>query len=108
MPTYDYVCESCGHQLELFQSMSESPRRKCPACGQQKLRRRIGAGAGILFRGSGFYQTDYRSSSWKQGESGAKESTKEGSGEASTRSSDAPEKPAKADSAKPPGKKPAE
>ena len=67
MPTYDYVCDACGHELELFQSMSESPKRKCPECGRLKLKRRIGAGGGILFRGSGFYQTDYRSDSYKSG-----------------------------------------
>jgi putative FmdB family regulatory protein len=76
MPTYDYVCEACGHELELFQSMSEAPKRKCPACGKLKLTRRIGGGAGILFKGSGFYQTDYRSSSYKKGEEKAKEATK--------------------------------
>ena len=64
MPTYDYLCESCGHELELFQSMTEGPKRKCPACGTLKLRRQIGAGAAIVFKGSGFYQTDYRSKSY--------------------------------------------
>ena len=68
MPTYDYVCGACGAELEIFQSMTEAPKRKCPECGKQKLTRRIGAGAGILFRGSGFYQTDYRSDSYKSGE----------------------------------------
>ena len=66
MPTYDYICESCGHQLELFQSMSEKPKRKCPACGALKLKRQIGAGAGFLFKGSGYYQTDYRSEGYKK------------------------------------------
>jgi putative FmdB family regulatory protein len=66
MPTYDYVCGACGAELEIFQSMTEAPKRKCPECKKPKLTRRIGAGAGILFRGSGFYQTDYRSSSYKQ------------------------------------------
>ena len=67
MPTYDYVCEACGAQLEIFQSMSESPKRKCPECGALKLQRQIGAGAGIIFKGSGFYETDYRSESYKKG-----------------------------------------
>jgi putative FmdB family regulatory protein len=67
MPTYDYVCEACGHELELFQSMSDKPKRKCPACGALKLYRKIGAGAGVIFKGSGFYETDYRSASYKQG-----------------------------------------
>jgi len=61
MPTYDYVCAACGHALEIFQAMSEAPKKKCPKCGKSKLERRIGAGAGFLFKGSGFYLTDYRS-----------------------------------------------
>lgn len=64
MPTYDYVCDACGHALEIFQSMSEAPKKKCPKCGKSKLARRIGAGAGFLFKGSGFYLTDYRSKSY--------------------------------------------
>ena len=71
MPTYDYVCEACGHALEIFQSISEAPKKKCPACGRSKLARRIGAGAGFLFKGAGFYKTDYRSESYKAGEKAA-------------------------------------
>ena len=66
MPTYDYECGACGHCFELFQSISEGSRRKCPACGRLKLRRLIGAGAAVLFRGSGFYQTDYRSPEYER------------------------------------------
>jgi len=66
MPTYEYECEACGHRFELFQSIREGARRKCPACRRLKLRRLIGAGAAILFRGSGFYQTDYRSSEYQR------------------------------------------
>ncbi len=66
MPTYDYQCRACGAELEIFQPISESAKRKCPECGALKLNRKIGTGAGILFRGSGFYQTDYRSASYKQ------------------------------------------
>lgn len=66
MPTYDYVCAACGHELELFQSMKDAPKRKCPDCGELKLERQIGAGGGILFKGGGFYQTDYRSDSYKK------------------------------------------
>ncbi|KPK43116.1 MAG: FmdB family transcriptional regulator [Phycisphaerae bacterium SG8_4] len=68
MPTYDYECESCGHQFEQFQSITARPTRKCPECGRMKLHRLIGAGAGVIFKGSGFYQTDYRSESYKQAE----------------------------------------
>ena len=68
MPTYDYVCAACGAAVEIFQSMSEAPKKKCPRCGKPKLERRIGAGAGFLFKGGGFHRTDYRSSSYKAGE----------------------------------------
>jgi putative FmdB family regulatory protein len=66
MPTYDYRCTACGHEFELFQSMRESPKRKCPQCGKAALERLIGTGAAVLFKGSGFYQTDYRSESYKK------------------------------------------
>jgi len=72
MPTYDYVCDACGHQFELFQSITASTKRKCPECGRMKLRRLIGPGAAIVFKGSGFYQTDYRSDSYKKGAAAAK------------------------------------
>ena len=72
MPHYDYVCTACGHEFEVFQSMTEATKRKCPECGRLKLQRKIGTGAGVLFKGSGFYETDYRSESYKRG---AKEST---------------------------------
>jgi putative FmdB family regulatory protein len=57
MPTYDYVCDACGHEFEEFQSITADSLKKCPECKKSKLRRLIGAGAGILFRGSGFYET---------------------------------------------------
>jgi putative FmdB family regulatory protein len=65
MPTYEYHCDACEHEFEEFQSMSEPPLSKCPKCGRKKLRRLFGTGAAILFKGSGFYQTDYRSESYK-------------------------------------------
>ena len=66
MPTYDYECDACGHEMELFQSISDDPKKKCPECGKLKLRRLFGTGAAIVFKGSGFYQTDYRSESYKK------------------------------------------
>ncbi len=66
MPTYDYLCDSCGHKFEKFQSITARPLRKCPECGKKQLKRLIGAGAGIIFKGSGFYETDYRSESYKE------------------------------------------
>ncbi|OQA57830.1 MAG: Zinc ribbon domain protein [Candidatus Omnitrophica bacterium ADurb.Bin277] len=65
MPTYGYECGACGHQFEKFQSMSDKPVRKCPVCGKAKAKRQIHGGAGVLFKGAGFYQTDYRSQSYK-------------------------------------------
>ena len=75
MPTYDYVCEACGHELEIFHSMSDAPKRKCPACGKLKLARQIGTGGGLIFKGSGFYLTDYRSDSYKKGAEADKKAT---------------------------------
>ncbi len=66
MPTYDYECDACGHEFELFQSINDPVKRKCPKCGKQKLRRLFGTGGAIMFKGSGFYKTDYRSDSYKQ------------------------------------------
>lgn len=77
MPTYDYACTACGHRLEIFHSMQEKPRKKCPACKKSRLERQIGAGAGFLFRGSGFYTTDYRSQSYKDGASSESKSASE-------------------------------
>ena len=67
MPTYDYECDACGHEFELFQSIMEPVQKKCPKCGKLKLRRLFGTGAAVVFKGSGFYQTDYRSESYKKG-----------------------------------------
>lgn len=85
MPTYEYVCRGCGHELEVFQRMSEDALTECPACEQAELRRKIGRGAGIIFKGGGFYETDFKE---KKGTSGSRESgAKEGSGAESTKSS---------------------
>lgn len=67
MPTYDYECEACGHTFEEFQSISAEILKKCPKCKKNKLRRLFGTGAALVFKGSGFYQTDYRSDSYKKG-----------------------------------------
>lgn len=76
MPTYDYRCQACGHEFEDFHSISQPALRKCPKCKKPKLERLIGSGAGILFKGGGFYQTDYRSESYKRDESSDKEGAK--------------------------------
>ena len=72
MPTYDYQCDACGHAFELFQGINESVKKKCPECKKLKLRRLFGTGAAIVFKGSGFYETDYRSESYKKGAAAAK------------------------------------
>jgi len=66
MPTYEYACTACGHEFEEFQSITAKPTVKCPKCGKRTVKRLISAGAGFIFKGSGFYTTDYRSDSYKE------------------------------------------
>jgi putative FmdB family regulatory protein len=82
MPTYEYVCDGCSHEFEIFQSMKDNRLKTCPECEEDRLRRKIGTGAGIIFKGSGFYETDYkRNSKPESKEGGGKESGgSEGSG----------------------------
>ena len=72
MPTYDYECDACHHKFEKFQSILADPLKECPACGQPSARRLMGTGGGVVFKGSGFYQTDYRSESYKKSASADK------------------------------------
>lgn len=81
MPTYDYVCDGCGHAFELFQSMTDSVKKTCPKCGKKKLRRLIGTGGAIVFKGSGFYKTDYRSDSYKKAAAADSGKKSEGGGD---------------------------
>jgi putative FmdB family regulatory protein len=85
MPTYDYVCDACEHKFDAFESIKSEPQKKCPECGKRKLRRLFGTGAGIIFKGSGFYQTDYRSEGYKKAAEADKKSAepavKESSGD---------------------------
>ncbi len=94
MPTYDYICTACKHEFEEFQSMTAKVLKKCPACGKPKLERKIGIGAGVLFKGGGFYETDYRSDSYKKAAE-AESKPAESKGEAK---SDSGKSDAKADS----------
>ena len=96
MPNYDYVCETCGHEWELFQSMNDSPAKSCPKCKKRKARRQIGLGAGIIFKGSGFYETDYRSDSYRKAAESEKKS-KESDSSSTSGTPDAP-KSGKSDS----------
>ena len=86
MPTYDYICDACNHEFEAFESIKADPQTVCPTCHEAKLRRKIGPGAAILFKGSGFYQTDYRSESYKQGAKADKSGS--GGGSSTSGSSD--------------------
>jgi putative FmdB family regulatory protein len=80
MPTYDYECSACKHKWEEFQSIKAEPTKKCPECKKAKAKRLIGTGAGVIFKGSGFYQTDYRSSSYQKAADADKSSQSESSG----------------------------
>jgi putative FmdB family regulatory protein len=102
MPTYDYECDACGHTFDVFQSISEPKKRKCPECKKPKLRRLFGAGAAVVFKGSGFYQTDYRSESYKQ-KAAAEKQASEGSSSSEKSSTASSEKSSgpKADAAAP-------
>jgi putative FmdB family regulatory protein len=100
MPTYEYICRACAHEFEVFQSMNDSAKRKCPECGKNALERKIGAGAAVLFKGSGFYQTDYRTESYKKGaESDSKpaDSAKTETAKTDGAKADAPKPAAKAE-----------
>jgi putative FmdB family regulatory protein len=94
MPTYEYLCKGCKHRFEELQSFSEAPLKTCPKCKKKKLERLLGAGAAIIFKGAGFYQTDYRSESYK---SAAKADAPAASAEKST-TTDTKSTPAKAES----------
>lgn len=96
MPTYEYACSSCNHQFEHFQSITAGPLRTCPSCGRKTLQRLIGAGGGIIFKGSGFYQTDYRSESYRKAAEAEKQSSAPASdgahGQSSSDNAPAPDK----------------
>jgi putative FmdB family regulatory protein len=92
MPTYDYQCTACDHEFEVFQPISAPVKRKCPECGELRLKRLIGAGAAVMFKGSGFYQTDYRSESYKKR---AAEETSTPSETKTDKAADSPSKPKK-------------
>jgi putative FmdB family regulatory protein len=113
MPTYEYRCNACKHEFEEFQSMKDKSLTKCPSCGKKALERLIGTGAAIVFKGSGFWQTDYRSESYKKAAEADKPPEKNESkpdGKADSKPSDKPaektsEKPAEKAAEKPTQKK---
>jgi len=81
VPTYEYICENCRYEFERFESIKAQPLKKCPQCGKAALKRLIGHGSGIIFKGSGFYQTDYRSESYKKAENKEKDQSRSGTKE---------------------------
>jgi putative FmdB family regulatory protein len=105
MPTYDYQCDACDHEFEIFESITAEPQKKCPKCKKSKLRRLFGSGAALVFKGSGFYSTDYRSDSYKKAAAAEKPATDSSasSGDSATKAkSDSPKSDAKpAKSSKP-------
>ncbi len=100
MPTYEYKCEACDHEFELFQSIKAPAVRKCPECGKLKVKRMIGIGAGVIFKGSGFYQTDYRSDSYKKAAEKDKPSTAKKSEKKSEKKTDSSKSDSKSKSTK--------
>jgi len=88
MPTYEYRCSECGHEFEEFQSITSKPIRKCPSCGKNKVDRLIGCGAGLIFKGSGFYQTDYRSEGYQKAAQAETEAAKPQSSESQDKASE--------------------
>ena len=97
MPTYDYECNACGHTLEIFQGINDPVKKKCPECGKQKLQRQFGTGAAIVFKGSGFYQTDYRSEGYKKAAKADKKSSEGGDKKKSDKKESKPAAKKKAD-----------
>lgn len=100
MPTYDYECDACGHAMEVFQGINDPIKKKCPECGKNKLKRLFGTGAAIVFKGSGFYQTDYRSEGYKKA---AKADSKKSDGGDSKAGGDSKSTSAKSSDSKPSG-----
>lgn len=74
MPTYTYACKKCDHEMDVFHSMNDAPKVKCAECGSSRMKKLIGIGAGIIFKGSGFYETDYKTKTGKKDDKAAAES----------------------------------
>ena len=102
MPTYEYKCEACGNEFERFQSITAAPIRKCPKCGKLRVKRLIGSGSGLIFKGSGFYITDYRDNGSPKKEAEKPAETKSETAKAETGGKESSGKPA--DGGKPPQK----
>ena len=90
MPTYDYQCDACGHKFEHYQGINSEVLKKCPECKKNKLRRLLGTGAAVVFKGSGFYQTDYRSDSYKKAAAAEKPASSDSSSKSESKSDSKP------------------
>ena len=99
MPTYEYICKACTHEFEVFHSIKADPISICPKCKKKKVTRKLGIGGAVIFKGGGFYETDYRSESYKQGETAANKPVEEKSTTAADASSSAKPADAKTSSA---------
>lgn len=102
MPTYEYICDACETEFEKFQPITAEPIKVCPECGKKKVRRKISTGAGILFKGGGFYETDYRSKSYNDAKKKDSEASSPAKSEAKSDAASA-----KTETPKPAEKKPA-
>jgi putative FmdB family regulatory protein len=87
MPTYQYKCPACGFEFEKFQSITAPAIKKCPHCGKNRVKRLIGTGAGLIFKGGGFYETDYRSEAYKSAAKADASASSSGSKDSTTSSS---------------------
>ena len=105
MPTYEYICGNCGYEFEHFQSMKAKSLRKCPKCSKNKLKRLIGAGAGVIFKGSGFYETDYRSEGYKKAKESEKKTTTKDTTKKEPETKSKESRPVKKDKSTPGGKR---
>lgn len=112
MPTYEYICDACGNEFEKFQSMTAAPVKVCPKCGKRKVRKLISAGAGLIFKGSGFYITDYREGNYSEKakaekDGGAAAPAESKTGDAKPAETKAESKPAESKESKPAAATPA-
>ena len=105
MPTYEYACPKCGHEFEQFQSMRDEPLKKCPKCKKTGLKRLVGSGAGLIFKGTGFYITDYKNKGTGKPEGGAKEGggSEGGKGDSAGKTKPSDSKPTSSDTKSPSG-----
>lgn len=104
MPTYEYICDACEHEFEKFQSITAEPVKLCPECKKRKVRRKISTGAGILFKGGGFYETDYRSKNYSEAAKKDAEATKPAEAKSESKPDSKPAESAPAPKAEKPAK----